>query len=272
MPFEARLTRIRELSPTTRDFRFLRTDDEIVKFTPGQLFRFTFTDEQGEFERSYSLCNFGSNVVDSAEMDLVISIVEGGRASQLLFDCEVGLNVIVNGPFGRLVVPEKLPERLFLVATSVGIAPFLPMLTQLSDNILKGETEVYFIYGTRNEAEFVYGDLLKEYSATHQGFHLSVCYSRETDKVLDSYEHKGYVQDRLRQFSVSPESDYIMLCGNPDMIDQTYRWLKEEGFGVRQVVREKYVFAKAETASKKPVLTDQQRKLIAEKMKKFSGE
>lgn len=272
--FEVKLERIRKLSDSTRDFRFVRTDGGLTEYKPGQFFRFIFTDGSGQFERSYSLCNFDAG--ESGKLDLLISTVEGGRASELLFGCEEGTRARVSGPFGRLLVPEKLPGRLFLVATSVGIAPYMPMLGQLSSALREGELELYFIYGTRDRSEFIYGDKLRQYADDHQGFHLNVCYSRELnsgagDDKFRNDEFKGYVQERLKELTMSPVTDHILLCGNPMMIDETYAWLKSEGFGVRQVIREKYVFAKRPQLKKKTGLTEEQKKLIAEKVKKYQG-
>ena len=56
--FSSRLVRIRRLSETTREFRFLRTDERPVSYIAGQFFRFSFRDNEGVFERSYSLGNF----------------------------------------------------------------------------------------------------------------------------------------------------------------------------------------------------------------------
>ncbi len=269
--FEVKLARIRKLSNSTFDFRFVRSDDGAVEYEPGQFFRFIFKDSEGEFERSYSLCNFDNP--DSKSLDLLISTVKGGRASELLFNCEAGITASVSGPFGRLLVPEKLPERLFLVATSVGIAPFMPMLEQLSPALLSNRLEVHFLYGTRDPEEFIYGDKLRHFAAVHEPFRLSVCYSREMPVKNDTRddEFKGYVQERLQQLCLTPETDHLLLCGNPKMIDDTYSWLKTKGFGVKQVVREKYVFAKAPGRRQKPAMNEEQMKLLAEKMKKYQS-
>lgn len=268
--FNAKLTRIVKLSDSTRDFRFIADQD--VEFEPGQFYRFTFTDEQGQFERSYSLCNFLEDA-NGPVMDLVISTVTGGRASRLLFSAEEGLSAKVTGPFGRLVLPKEMPKRLFLVATSVGIAPFMPMLAQLRQRWQSGETtEVYFLYGTRDHHEFVYGDVLTEFAAVNPGFHLHLCLSRcDPDDSLSINQTRGYVQDVLFSMPLNPETDHVLLCGNPGMIDDCYPKLKDLGFGVRQVIREKYVFAKDKTtqqgASKK--MSEEQKALLAEKMKKY---
>ena len=74
--FVAELTRIRKLSSSTKDFRFIAEASEL-KFIPGQFYRFILEDKNGEFERSYSLCNFEQDATGPV-MDLVISTVEGG--------------------------------------------------------------------------------------------------------------------------------------------------------------------------------------------------
>ena len=268
--FEVELVRIRQLSPSTRDFRFERTDGQSVQFEPGQFFRFVFQDEQGEFERSYSLCNFEADVADKT-LDLVVSTVAGGRASGVLFNASMGLRAKVTGPYGRLVLPEPLPKRLFLVAASVGIAPYMPMLAALESKLEAG-LEVHFLYGARDLEEFVYGEALMAFARQHPNFHLYLCLSRcEPDNSVEVQQLRGYVQDQLFELSLNPETDQLLLCGNPKMIDDIYPRLKSMGFGVKQVVREKYVFAKGGKPKQAISMSDDQKRLLAEKMKKYQS-
>ena len=266
--FGVTLASVEILSASTLAFRFLRDGGESVVFTPGQFFRFTFTDEKGEFERSYSLCNYGS-LADSSILDLVISRVEGGRATEYLFAAEPGVRAQVSGPYGRLLLPETLPSRLFMVATSVGIAPFLPMLAPVSEALSREELEVYFLFGVRDSAEFLYQSLLTDYAKAHPRFHLCVCYSRKMPPEPRPFEFPGYVEVRITALTPDPESDRFLLCGNPAMIDDTYNILKQRGFGPRQVTREKYVFARETGATLIKEMTAEQKQLLAEKMKKF---
>ncbi len=267
--FEVRLKRIHRLSESTLDFRFDRNDDKPVLFEPGQFFRFVFTDAAGDFERSYSLCNYGKDVSGSSCLDLVISFVEGGRASQYLFHCQEGITATVSGPFGRLLIPETLPGRLFLVATSVGIAPFMPILTALSPALQRKEVEVILLFGARSRDEFLYREELLAIQQRYDYFTLVMCYSREVLTDQQPHERRGYVTDQLGSFSPNPDSDHFLLCGNPQMIDDCFGLLREFGFKAKQVVREKYVFAKETKVKVKKKLTKEQKELIVEKMKKF---
>jgi len=268
--FDIELTRVRTLSPSTRDFRFVRLDGLPVVFEPGEFFRFTFTDDVGDFERSYSLCNFEQDT-ESHMLDLVISVVENGRASRLLFNSTEGLKASVSGPFGRLVLPKPLPKRLFLVATSVGIAPYMPMLAKLEPALSADKVEVHFLYGTRDATELVYGEVLNEFADKYDNFHLHVCFSRCAPNAEN--QTQGYVQDQLFKLSLNPDTDHCLLCGNPQMIDDIYPRLKSLGFGVKKVVREKYVFAKDKVAQSDPAkasaMSEEQKRLLVEKMKLY---
>jgi NAD(P)H-flavin reductase len=269
--FNLKLTRVRKLSPTTRDFRFVRVDGEPIEYLPGQFYRFVFTDSQGDFERSYSIATFGGEVGRSYEIDLVISSVVDGRATKYLFQDDLEqliseVNCSAKGPYGRLIVPEKLPQRLILVATSVGLAPYIPMLNQL-DELLNNEVlEVILLLGVRSPSEFIYRDKLLQYEKEHSGFCLTVCYSREQPGNDDSRAFSGYVQDRLKQLELNSQKDHVLLCGNPHMIDDAYELLKSNGFGIRNVVREKYIFARESEKKVRPPLTEAQKKLIADKL------
>lgn len=260
--FQVRLTRIRELSESTRDFSFLREDGEVLEYQPGQFYRFVFQDKEGEFERSYSLCNFDE--LYGKNLELVVSKVDGGRATRLLFNCNEGLTAKVTGPFGRLVLPDDDPERLLLIATSVGLAPYMPILKQLESRSIGS---VVLLLGVRDHTELIYGDILRAYAQKHDYFDVRFCISREPPEADDEYA--GYVTEQLRSLNVSKDSDHILLCGNPMMIDDAWSYLKGESFRPKKVVREKYVFAR-EKKGRTSTLTEDQKKLIAEKMKKYS--
>ena len=71
--FTVRLERIRTLSESTKDFRFACAANTSLDYKPGQFYRFVFADERGEFERSYSLCNFDE--LYGQHIELVVSQV-----------------------------------------------------------------------------------------------------------------------------------------------------------------------------------------------------
>ncbi len=257
------LESVTRVSPKARAFRF-RSAKGAVPFAAGQFYRFVFEDDEGPFERSYSLANHGA---PDDVADLLISEVEGGRATRVLWSAEPGLEVVATGPFGRLTLPEPLPERVILVAASVGLAPFLPMFDELEGPLRDGRVRVVVIFGIRNPAELLAADLLHRLQ-TLPGFELHVCHSREMPESAGPGDHPGYVQDTLARVGVDGQSDVVLLCGNPPMVQACRELLNEQRFPRKRVRREPYVFAPRIEATRAGGPTDAERRLIAEKMAK----
>lgn len=266
--FDLVLRKINRLSSTTLDFRFESMDGHEFKYLPGQFYRFLFKVDGHEIERSYSICTYGDEVGASPFLDLVISYVDDGRASQYLFAAEEGIRCRVSGPYGRLLIPTILPDRLVLVATSVGIAPFMPMLWELFHDSRYSKLGIELVFGIRSPEEFLYKHILLGF-AQRDNISIRICYSQEFPKEPKAYDYDGRVQIALAALDLEPETDHVLLCGNPFMIDEVYADLKLRGFRVRNVVREKYVFARETKTAPKPVLSDEDRRLLDEKLKKF---
>ncbi len=266
--FDLVLRKINRLSSSTLDFRFESVDGHEFRYQPGQFYRFLFELDGHEIERSYSICTYGDEVGASPFLDLVISYVDDGRASQYLFAAEEGIRCRVSGPYGRLLIPSILPNRLVMVATSVGIAPFMPMLWELTDDPRYAELRIELVFGIRSPEEFLYRDILVAL-AQRDNIAIRICYSQELPKRPKANDYDGRVQIALAALDLKPETDHVLLCGNPFMIDEVYADLKLRGFRVRSVVREKYVFARETKTAAKPVMSDEDRRLIEEKLKKF---
>ena len=265
-----RLTGLEVVSETTRFFRFQRIDNRNVEYHPGQFFRFILRDDRGEFERSYSLCNLGEDVPSSA-IDLIISEVRGGRATQVLFGASPGFECRISGPYGKLVLPDKLPENILMVCTSVGIAPFLPMLDEMfrRNKDRYSRVNVTLVFGIRNLKECLYRDYLQELAADNSRFEVAFCFSKALPEDACENDHKGYVQDWLEKSDNSANGRLVYLCGNPLMIDAVFSLLKSRGFTGRQVIREKYVFARDLPIAESAVLSKADKELLAEKIKKY---
>ena len=264
----AELQQITRISPSTRIFRFL-THSSSASFLAGQFYRFTFTDDAGSFERSYSLCN---QVEDQGKglLDLMVSEVDKGRATQVLFNASVGLQVSIKGPYGRLVLPQPIPAKIVLVATSVGLAPFIPMLSMMAASPSDEVRSLVLILGVRDRSEFLCAEWLLGLRKKLPCFELLVCYSRETASNLESYERSGYVTAAMAEQPYDPHTDFFMLCGNPLMVDDAFALLKRLGFSGRRVRREKYVFARQEKPNLKPrSLSKNERDLLSEKIKRY---
>ena len=190
--------------------------------------------------RSYSIATIPGN---SELIEIAVSFVEGGAASKLLFELEPGQEIDASGPYGRLILREgETPSRIVMIATGTGVTPYRSMLPNLSQRMQNDPNlEVKVMLGVRTQKEGLYVRDFLEFAVNHPRFTFDIFYSREHPAEPSSHEHSGYVQTVFPELAFDTEKDLIYLCGNPNMIDNTVDLLKEKGFTVQQIRREKYI-------------------------------
>lgn len=232
--FELRLKSTRALGPAIRHLEFERTDGKLLQFVPGQFITLLLKNEAGEIKRrSYSI----SNPPGESTLAIAISYVKGGIASETLFNLKEGETVRAMGPAGRLVIPEETVKRYLLVGTGTGIAPYRAMLPEIAK---RQEVQVEIILGVQYRHSALYSEDFLAFCKTHPNCRFHACLSREAED-FHPHERKGYVQSTFTDLNVNPLEDVIYLCGNPNMIDDSFKILTEIGFPSDRVRREKYI-------------------------------
>jgi NAD(P)H-flavin reductase len=114
----------------------------------------------------------------------------------------------------------------------------LPRIRQLTET--RGCTFA-LIYGARNEGELLYGEEFEAFAREVPGFTFHPCFSRTPRAVPRPNDRNGRVHVALTEQKPDAANDIAYLCGNPDMVDQAFALLKEEGLPVPHIRREKYV-------------------------------
>ncbi len=215
---------------------FLTTPDGPAEHLPGQFVMAQLEDSEGEFTRSYSF----SELPGSDANELVISRVNDGRGSEIIFGLTAGDELSAKGPFGRFVLRNESPQRYIMLATGTGIAPFRAMLPELRRRIAEEGAEVIICQGARERSGLLFGDEFKAFAAAHERARYYACLSRDESVDAEQHECAGRLTMILEQLGPNAESDIVYLCGNPDMIDESIEMLKARNFTPRQIRREKY--------------------------------
>jgi len=238
--YDTKLTAKRLISSRVMHFEF---ELPIAKldYIPGQFISLLLPSDGCLEVRNYSI----ANAPGSKKLELALGYVEGGFASEYLFNLAVGSNVKIRGPFGRLVLkPEETHQRVVLVATGTGVTPYRAMLTEISQRIHEFQQKFELILGVRTPDELLYRDEFLDLASREKNFDFHACYSRLGDKELEPFAYKGRVQEALRGLNLDATSDIIYLCGHPSMIDEVLLELKQQGFTSDKVRREKYIFTR----------------------------
>ncbi|MBX3688026.1 FAD-binding oxidoreductase [Dokdonella sp.] len=241
--FKLRLVASHMLAPSVRHLVFERADGAPFAFVPGQFIQIHFRYADGSpTKRSYSVGTVGDGSGAVQRLEIAVSYVEGGAASALLAQLDEGGTVDASGPFGRFCLhANDSNARYLLVATGTGVTPYRAMLAQIRNLTVTRACRFALVYGARSEAELLYGDEFEAFAREVPGFSFHPCFSRVPRAVPRPHDRSGRVQVALAELAPDPVTDIAYLCGNPEMVDETFALLKDAGLGVPQIRREKYI-------------------------------
>ncbi|MGA9341116.1 MAG: FAD-binding oxidoreductase [Rhodanobacteraceae bacterium] len=242
--FPLRLESSYMLAPSVRHMAFARVDGEPFAFLPGQFVQVHFAYDDGKpTKRSYSVAT--PNDGAGAPVDLIeiaVSYVDGGAATNLLGGLDHGQQVDASGPYGRFCLMDAdTNARYLLVATGTGVTPYRAMLPRIAKVIAERGCEVAVIQGARNESELLYGEEFEAFARATPGFSFHPCFSRAMRAAPRANDRSGHVHVALTALKPDPDRDIAYLCGNPDMVDEAFANLKDAGLAVQHIRREKYV-------------------------------
>ncbi len=205
------------------------TLDAQAKFEPGQFFNLGLKHGESVVRRSYSAAS-----APGPNLSFLISRVETGELTPSLFDLEVGAEVLLDPtPLGFFTLKE-VPEtkRIWLVATGTGLGPYLSMLraNALRDRFL----EVNLVHGVREVAQLACREELSQLAQEQtQLRYLPVLSGQDAraEGALSGRITAAWDDGSLEQAGGSFDQDcHMLLCGNPQMIEDMTQRLKDRGF------------------------------------------
>ena len=188
--------------------------------------------------RAYSIV---SSPFDEVLEFFSIVIPDGAFTSQLQH-LEVGDELLLNTmPFGFLTLAryqKPLPKDLWLLATGTGLAPFLSMLQDLKT--WEDYEHIILAYSARSTEELAYIDKIESLQEDFGSLvdnpakliFIPIVTREAVEGALTERLPKllldGVLQERAG-IALDVDSTHVMLCGNPDMVEDTKETLKSLG-------------------------------------------
>ena len=188
--------------------------------------------------RAYSIV---SSPFDEVLEFFSIVIPDGAFTSQLQH-LEVGDELLLNTmPFGFLTLAryqKPLPKDLWLLATGTGLAPFLSMLQDLKT--WEDYEHIILAYSARSIEELAYIDKIESLQEDFGSLvdnpakliFIPIVTREPVEGALTERLPKllldGTLQERAG-IALDIDSTHVMLCGNPDMVEDTKEALKTLG-------------------------------------------
>ena len=188
--------------------------------------------------RAYSIV---SSPFDEILEFFSIVIPDGAFTSQLQH-LEVGDELLLNTmPFGFLTLAryqKPLPKDLWLLATGTGLAPFLSMLQDLKT--WEDYEHIVLAYSARSTEELAYIDkiegLQEDFGSLVDNpaklIFIPIVTREPVEGALTERLPKLLLDGTLQAragIDLDVDSTHVMLCGNPEMVEDTKEALKSLG-------------------------------------------
>lgn len=259
---EDNIQTVKVLSKTTWTpnlFSFTVTRPDSFKFTAGQFVRLGVNPSKLQYYKQQDKAPsqvtdaapdediFRAYSIVSSPFDEVLEffsiVIPDGAFTSQLQHLQVGDELLLNTmPFGFLTLAryqKPLPKDLWLLATGTGLAPFLSMLQDMQT--WQDYEHIVLAYSARSKEELAYVEQIKQLQDDF-GTLVDNPASLIFVPIVTREPMEGALSERLPQLLLNGElekqagikldndSAHVMLCGNPDMVEDTKETLKELGF------------------------------------------
>ena len=166
-------------------------------------------------------------------------VIPHGEFTSKVNHIQVGDSLLLNTtPFGYLTLARyqlPLPNDLWLLATGTGLAPFLSILKTI--DVWQQYQRIILVYSARTSQELAYqaeiGSIKSIYGDNGAAFVFLPIVTREADYAGEKARVPNLiVSGKLTQLvgqKLDKERSHVMLCGNPQMVEDTKEALKSIG-------------------------------------------
>ncbi|MDN3441572.1 ferredoxin--NADP reductase [Psychrobacter sp. APC 3279] len=238
-------------------FSFTVSRPDSFKFTAGQFVRLGVNPSQLKYyqqteasdESSDTALNedvFRAYSIVSSPFDEVIEffsiVIPDGAFTSQLQHLQVGDELLLNTmPFGFLTLAryqKPLPKDLWLLATGTGLAPFLSMLQDLKT--WEDYEHIVLAYSARTLDELAYVEKIESLQEDFgtlvdnpaKLIFIPIVTREPVDGALSERLPKLLLEGTLQAragIALDIDTTHVMLCGNPDMVEDTKEALKTLG-------------------------------------------
>ncbi len=189
-----------------------------VQVIPWQWALFLFEDEQGPFQRAYSIVDYDTDN-EKTMLIFAIKLSEKGRWWAVLKKTHIGSEVFIKGIYWHFVLQDTQFPKVF-IWTGVGIVPVLTMAKYCT-------TKKTLLFSVSHKKDLFYEDRIKRIHDIEYKIHLS----RES--------LPGYVSGRIdiTTYVFAPETEFY-LCWRPEVVNDIIAKLTLLGF--KRIYAEKF--------------------------------
>ncbi len=216
-------------------FSFRTSRYEGFKFIPGQFARLGVNKEDGSIVwRAYSIVSADYD----EELEFYSIVVPDGEFTQRLKKLKVNDTIYVDKTNYGLLTTDRFEngKHLWLLSTGTGLAPFISILFDFY--IWEQYEKIILVHCARNKDELAYQDLINNFY-NHEFYadfvNNKLIYVKILTRENNGADLYGRITELLKNkkleefvnISINVEDSRVMICGNPQMVDDTRKILGE---------------------------------------------
>ncbi len=230
------ITDIHYWTPSLYSFKTTRPEGYL--FTPGQYARLGLCARNGTpVWRAYSI------VSGLAEQHLEYYVVDvpGGAFTSMLKQLQPGDPILLEKQSYGFMTADRFTDGddLWMLSTGTGLGPFLSILRDAP--VWNKFRHLILVHSVRHATEFAYQQellqLQQQFAASPARLHIVRTTTRDPQADLAANCLHGRIttllengnMERYLDLPLQPEGSRVMLCGNPQMIEQTRSILHQRG-------------------------------------------
>lgn len=235
MQHKARILQITQETPDVKTFR-LEYPKGRFGFQAGQFLMVStgYIDEKKLLvKRAFSIA---SAPHETDYLEICVKRKEPPSFSAALHSMNAGDTLFIEGPYGKFVLKEPVPENTLFIAGGAGIAPLRSMInTTLQKNTKQTLT---LIFSFHNPEDYIYKQELEELAAKNPQFKLFASMSAKDKEFPDWKGLRGRVTIQLPNIIKDGITYTAYLCGPPPMVTDTVKQLFELGLKEENIHKE----------------------------------
>jgi len=207
----------------------LKFKGEVMPYTAGQFTKVGLEIDGEVISRPYS---YVSSPNDDF-LEIVYVKVPDGKLTPALSDLNVGDKLLAMEKASGFFVMSEVPdgEDLWMFATGTGLGVFISLLK--TDDPWKRFKNIVLVHGVRSANELTYKQQIDEFSANYGNrFTYIPSVTREVSegclnvRIPAGLEKKEF--QNIADLEINTSSQ-VMICGNPEMINDTVSLLEKSG-------------------------------------------
>lgn len=221
-------------------FSFKTERPKGFKFSAGQFARLGLPAQAGSDQLVWRAYSIASGPFDE-ELEYYSIVVPGGAFTSQLKDLRVGDRLLMERQNHGFLTTDQFPlgGDLWMLASGTGLAPFLSMLQDPS--CWESFDRLILVHSVRAKTELAYQDWIESELPQHPIFG-AWAQEKLVYQPVVTREPSAYPSKRIPELIASGElarlvgrplsltASKCMLCGNPEMVSDTKKSLKDQGF------------------------------------------